>query len=253
MKHLKRIYIFILSLFIKPVVSLLPSRFIGVNIDILKILKKSKYGNYFWIFGDLSAIRFGKAYSAEKLMIEFIESYMDSNSCFYDIGACLGSFSSITVSKKITTVAFEANPFNIYALYENLKVNSKKNNFNDVYIFPFALDSKNHIFQMNDNEVIGNAINIKKANSSSLKLFSLGTNFEFINKNLNIPSPTHIKIDVDGNELDVLDALHTYLASDSLKYIHIEISANFEAINNILNNYKFKCVKFIGENYLYEK
>lgn len=253
MKYLKKIYVCIFSIFIKPVLCLLPSRFIGVNIDLLRILKKSKYGNFFWIFGDLSAIRFGKAYNAETLMIEFIESYMDSKSCFYDIGACLGSFSSITASKKITTVAFEANPFNIYALYENLKINAKKNNFNDIFIFPFALDSKNHIFQMNDNEVIGNAIDIKKVNSNSIKLFSLGTNFDFINKNLDIPPPTHIKIDVDGNELDVLNALHVYLNSSSLKYIHIEISVNFEAIDSILKNYKFKCIKSIGENYLYEK
>ena len=68
-----------------------------------------------------------------------------------------------------------------------------------------------------------------------------------------IPPPTHIKIDVDGNELDVLNALHVYLNSSSLKYIHIEISVNFEAIDSILKNYKFKCIKSIGENYLYEK
>lgn len=56
-----------------------------------------------------------------------------------------------------------------------------------------------------------------------------------------------------NNEFDVLDALGIYLNSSSLKYIHIEICENFEAINSILNNYKFKCIRSVGDNYLYGK
>jgi len=112
LKYFKNfIYLFVKT-FITPIIRLLPARVIGVLVDALHITKKNKLGVFYNVFGDLSALRFTSAYKTEKLMIDFINNYMNSKSCFWDIGACLGTFSSLTVKKRIKTVAFEANSYN---------------------------------------------------------------------------------------------------------------------------------------------
>ena len=129
MKYIKKIVYLFVKTFIAPIIELFPARVIGVLIDALNITKKNRFGVFYKVFGDLSAIRFTSAYKAEKLMIDFIDNYMNSKSCFWDIGACLGTFSSLTVKKRIKTVAFEANTYNLSALYQNLKINAINFNF----------------------------------------------------------------------------------------------------------------------------
>ena len=61
------------------------------------------------------------------------------------------------------------------------------------------------------------------------------------NKMLEIPD--YIKIDVDGNEHDILDGAQLCLRSDKLKSILIEVNENykeqFQGIISIMKKYNF--------------
>lgn len=54
--------------------------------------------------------------------------------------------------------------------------------------------------------------------------------------------PTHLKIDVDGAELDVIKGAHMLLSSGALSDVFIEIDSDNEEIFNIMKDYGFDVV-----------
>ena len=143
MKLIKKIFIYAVVP-IRMLITLVPGRVTGFIIDNLKIIKLNKFFLKYRVFGELSYMRFNAAYDAEPLMVDFMRS-LNSDSCFWDIGACIGSFSAMAVSSGVKTVAFEANPYNIPALYENLKLNIGNGGGSTVIILPFFCTHLHHL------------------------------------------------------------------------------------------------------------
>ena len=83
----------------------------------------------------------------------------------------------------------------------------------------------------------GNELKFKQ----KYKLLGLSIDFMISNKMLEIPD--YIKIDVDGNEHDILDGAQLCLRSDKLKSILIEVNENykeqFQGIISIMKKYNF--------------
>ena len=250
---LKFIFVKVYSIFFYFFTAAISSRVLGFIVQRSKIIKKNKYGIYYNVSSGYSWDRFNRAYFAEPLFFDFMNS-MNPTSVFWDIGACLGTFSTYAIKNKVVTIAFEANPFNVKDLYENILLNIPSNwNATRSLVIPICLSSQNDMISLEgQGQIIGNAVAIKSSVGSNFSMLipSLNLNFSQLKK---LPTPTHIKIDVDGNEFSVLKALDHVLSSRKVKYLYIEISHSFETINDLIEKKGYRMYSSYGENFLYKR
>ena len=144
-------------------------------------------------------------FEGEIKLLKKITRYFDLHKyIFIDVGANDGSHVNnlIKSTEKINFCLFEANPFNYKKLRQNIKKNKK------IKLYKFALGRKNATIKMYDYKKSGtklstsnkksleNLVN-KKIYSFNVKVKKLD-NFKFIKK------VKIIKIDVEGDELNVL-------------------------------------------------
>jgi len=241
------------SIFFAFLIAIFPARLLGFLVQRSKIIKRNKYGVYYNVSSGYSWDRFNRAYTAEPLFFTFMNS-MKTQSIFWDIGACLGTFSTFAIKNKIVTIAFEANPYNIKDLHENMLLNIPKNWRAPLSsVIPICLSSENKMISLvRRSQIIGNAIEIRdsKKNEFNILVPSISLNFPKLKK---LPQPSHIKIDVDGNELSVLESLKYVLRGKNMKYLYIEISHSFEEINKFIERTGYKLDSFHGENFIYKR
>lgn len=156
-----------------------------------------------------------------------------SNAVFFDIGASCGVYSMLAGRKNNTVIAIEPDALNFSIIKRNLFLNRKtlKANFIPLNL---ALGSKKEIltfnmlefgegfhgrFTSNSDRSADNMFYSEKVMAYSLD--QLITDFD-------LPTPTHIKIDVDGAEFDVLSGMKKILSSPSLKEMLIEMNSDQE-------------------------
>lgn len=164
-------------------------------------------------------------FESEVPIIKDVLSEIDDDSVFFDIGANIGLYSCV-ISQKIgaeNVVAFEPSP----PAYRKLQKNSKLNgNFQHFQIavsdtddmIEFAVDVGGVHSRMSTINTDSNATDYKIQEVSSRKLAS-------VVENENLPSPTIIKIDVEGAEFKVLSGMDGLL--DSIQIIYCEIHHPF--------------------------
>ena len=147
---------------------------------------------------------------------------------FGDIGACVGNFSIYAGAKLGKVYAFEPDGLT----YSSLITNIYESNLLNITAYPIALGGDNKISDFNMQEFkIANAYN-----SAGNKLGPAGKNFKpeysqnvcmFTAKKLitefNFEIPTSIKIDVDGNEIEVLMGFADILSNKIIRSIFIEL------------------------------
>ena len=184
--------------------------------------------------------------------ISWIDAF-PSDSVFWDIGANVGTFAIYAGKKNLQVIAVEPSYLNLDLLTRNIISNQLSQN---VTIIPFG---------------VGESTSLKKLYLSSKQLTwggahnSLGLNIGFDGQPLQDPvslnsacfsiddlvemlginSPTHIKIDVDGLEAEVLQGCTNCLKH--VKSILIEVDRDYikqkEEIVRILTNNSFKLVE----------
>ena len=199
------------------------------------------------------------------MMINWIKN-MSKNDIFLDIGANVGTYTIPAAVKCKHVYACELDPLNLGTLKENIFLNKITKN---VTILPFPATSKNKIVKIffRDNS-LGDALqsinrstplNIVKTKNSHI-LNQLGFSLNYIFKEFNLPQPTKIKIDVDGNENEV------FLGSKNLifeaKEVYFEDSGlkDCEKIIKMFKKNRFKIIgrqrpfkSILGENILFKK
>ena len=171
----------------------------------------------------------------------------NADDIFYDIGSNIGVYSLMT-SQAIgcNTYSFEADPLNYSLQHENIHLNNLQDKIN---LFPIALSEKNSIREIYYKSISpGDALhsidkpsklisknNLKKVKTSKIASFSL----DFLVRELNLPLPQHIKLDVDGAELLILEGAIETLKSIKSLMIEIDTNSNNQ-IDNLLNSLGFK-------------
>jgi FkbM family methyltransferase len=184
---------------------------------------------------------------AEKDTIKWLENTCDSSSILYDIGACTGFFSMYAafLNNNIKVIAFEPHPVNFAQLNLNIMLNKKSG---AVTAFPVALSDHTGFDGFNCSMLIaGKAENsietgsIYKADYQHLAGGVIYTLDQFIFKNHLNYFPTHLKIDVDGNELNILKGAKKTLSDPRLKHLLIELpDLLFDSVKKHLKKYDFK-------------
>lgn len=185
-------------------------------------------------------------FESERPILTDILNEVDQTDVFYDIGANIGLYSCL-VSKVIPeqrVVAFEPSP-----IYNKLERNAKLNDL-----------SFNHyqIAVSNSSDTVDFAIDVSdpQARMSTLDTNNSRTDYEiqkvksrklddFVEKE-NLPTPTIVKIDVEGAEYDVLKGMNDIFPNIEVVYCEIHHSeldsfnVRYEDITGLLKSKGFE-------------
>lgn len=181
-----------------------------------------------------------KSVSKEPKTVEWIENYFKKDDVFFDVGANIGAYSLISASigKNIKVYSFEPVPGTFNDLCLNVKRNSLQkfifpvnvclSNFDKVSLFALSsLESGAGLHKGLYNLEDDLDINHFNYYTSTYKLDTLVEKFQF-------PIPNHIKIDVDGHELGVLEGAINTLSNENVNSIQIEVDENIQSGKEIV-------------------
>ncbi len=177
-----------------------------------------------------------------------------SGSVLWDIGANIGIFTLYAaVRKDIRVVAFEPQPGNYFVLMNTLVANKL---CGDVDVFPIALFKESRIGELTHshfafgsaNNVFGEAISQQtKGVEAPLRSACIGMTIDNFIEQFSVRPPEYIKLDVDGNEFDILNGARGGL--NVVKEICIEFDErgdnSIQRLSQFLSEFGFvltKCV-----------
>ena len=211
----------------------------------------------FYTPNKLSSYRASTYLSKEKDTILWIDKFGSKKNIFFDVGANVGIYSIYYASLyKAKVFAFEPQYNNVTLFSRNVKLNNLQNY---VTIIPNPLYKNNKIdflISSSNNEAASASTTFIKKNNYISKNFgkklTLSYSIDFLVKNNLIPMPNIIKIDVDGNELDVIKGARRTINEKKCKSILIEKTNRISdhLIDRILSK-SFYLYKHSGLNSIY--
>ncbi len=152
---------------------------------------------------------------------------------FYDIGANIGMFSLTAAkihNKQVAVYAFEPS----FSTFASLVRNVIANHFGDViFPFSFALGSVQGLRNFNYTDIASGAsvhtldTVVNQTGSEFTPAFSqrvVSYSLDEMVRSFDLPSPTHIKIDVDGGEHEIIAGMKQILNGVGIKSVMIEIT-----------------------------
>jgi len=207
-------------------------------------------GTHFKIIANSRIELYNRArdYESEKVTIEWIDNYIKNTDTVFDIGANIGIY-SLLIAKKYpdsNVIAFEPEAGNYYKLNKNILLNNLKN----LVPFPIGISDKTGIskFYVSSTELgsschsldrpYSDGIDFIPRNEQGIALYSIP---DFISS-YGLEFPNHIKIDVDGFELNIIKGSSQILSDPKLKTIMIEInySSNGSTVEDLISKANFK-------------
>ena len=215
-----------------------------IRFKILEFLQKAIFEkNYYSInykkkslkflnINSLTNFRNKTFFTKEPETLKFISNFK-KNSIFWDIGANIGLYSCFAAKLMNCKVyAFEPSYFNLEILVRNINKNELEKK---ITVIPFSVDRKNSedFFNLSDISY-GSALSSFGGKNKTLfkyKSFSLSLDFMIENKIIEIPD--YIKLDVDGNELDILYGFKKNL--NKIKSIILEVDYKKKNSKKIIN------------------
>ncbi|WP_319525418.1 FkbM family methyltransferase [uncultured Desulfosarcina sp.] len=182
---------------------------------------------------------------------EWIDRFFSGNEVFFDIGSNTGGYSLYCVMKHLRMKAFCFDPDvqNIASLNKNIYLNNLNAKLTSVCA---AISNKNKLscFNMFNKRGLyeagfaGNSVDsINNRSGSQNPVITLGAislSMDSIVKDFGFPFPDHIKIDVDGHEMSVIDGAREVLSDERLKSIMIEGRYSDNVLIKQIENHGFK-------------
>lgn len=190
--------------------------------------------------------------------LAWIDSFSGS-SVLWDIGANIGLYSIYAGIRKVRVVAFEPSPFNLEFLTRNVNLNSLQE---VVTVMPIAvgifgqryatLSGKNMNWGHSKNQFEADAKKDSRA-SSPWHIRTVGIALCDVTSLFKLPNPSHIKIDVDGIELQILESAGDVLRN--VESVLVEINGIEEGvrIGEILANAGLKLAKSGRVNQIWKR
>ena len=181
--------------------------------------------------------------------VKWVEDFMKPGDIFYDIGANVGAYSLVAAkcfAGQVKVYAFEPAFLNFSQLCRNIFLNKCQDT-----IFPLsvALSDKTSIDDLNFHDLVtggslhtlGETIDHKgEAFTPVATQRMLSFRLDDLIHQFKIPTPSHIKIDVDGIEKAVLEGAERALSNPSLRSIDVELPEGEREITELLLAKGFK-------------
>lgn len=197
--------------------------------------------------------------SKEPEMLDWIDENMYDGDVLFDVGANIGIYSIYAAlrNKNATVYAFEPEYSNLNQLKQNILNNNLQSN---IIPFSFALGDTTGISYLHIQDVTAGSA-LHTVSNKSLKITQTGHNIVWkegvacftIDDLCKISGirPTLIKIDVDGNETEILNGGKETFNNKELRSVIIEVDAKQNKCEDILKNYGFYLDKKPSENQIW--
>ncbi|SME98562.1 methyltransferase, FkbM family [Tistlia consotensis] len=173
-----------------------------------------------------------RAARKEPWTIAWIESCLAGGEVLYDIGANTGVYSLLAAKlhgPELRVVAFEPAFANFADLNRNIVLNRLER---QVTPLPFALSDRDQLLSFGfRNLEAGSAMHgseetVGKGDEAAAHVLPVvGRRLDALVETLGLPLPQHVKIDVDGGELEVLAGGSASFADPALKTVMIEVTS----------------------------
>lgn len=203
-------------------------RIANLGVIIVKVPVNKKSCARFVAQSPTSFIRAKQLIVKEPKTIDWINSFKPDE-VFWDIGANIGTFTIYAALKGIRVVSFEPLQSTFGNLLKNVEVN---NLYNKIDCYNIALARRTRV----DSFFISHDFPGYSGNAFGAPMDHLGETYEprytqnilgasmdsLINE-FRLTPPNHIKIDVDGNEIDILIGGEGVLKQKTLKSLLVEV------------------------------
>jgi len=171
-----------------------------VNFEGREIFFASGHGRLKW--------RAETFHSEEPMIIEWIKSF-SSQDIFLDVGANVGTYTIAAALRAKQVIAIELDPANIYCLHTNICLNNLQEKVLIVPIASSATKSIQKIFYRDLSlgdalQSVGREQILPTRKNAPFSINQLSIPIDTLFNEYDLPKPTRIKIDVDGNEETVL-------------------------------------------------
>lgn len=187
-----------------------------------------------------------KSCQKEPGTIKWLQTSIKQNDVLFDIGANVGAYSLYAASVLQAKVySFEPSPSTFRLLLENVYLNKLSQ---CIVPFNMPLSSTSEMKEFKYSTLAaGSASHIGLEESvDTMNVIVqpiLSVTLDDLVQKYNVPPPNHMKIDVDGHELGILNGAKKVLQSNTLRSIQIELSGrdnNYKPIVEILEQSGFK-------------
>mgnify|MGYP001185228529 CR=1 FL=1 len=226
---------------------------LSVNVFKVKIKKKNIE---FYVKNYHCYKRYSTILTKEKGTIEWIDGFKKKD-LLWDIGANIGIYTLYaSIISKVNVVAFEPIINSAQVLRKNIELNNLSRNVKLLNIAIGKKNSNTKIFYESNHAGSARHSLIKDARTKRFEnILCLSPSFILKQKIVNYPN--HIKIDTDGNELEILKSMGEILKYKKLKSLCIENefgkgeSSRKKKIVKILkkNNFYLKKIDFLNIGY----
>ncbi len=188
------------------------------------------------------------ACTKEPETVAWIEASVRPGNIFYDIGANVGAYALVAahVMGKGKVYAFEPSFSTFSRLCENILINGRANSIVPLFVALTDRETIGMSFFDHSSIVPGGSMHTVQGNASVPGALSSpvpSCSLDAYVALLHLPHPTHIKIDVDGGELPLVQGAARTLALSSVRSVLIEINerhSDTAAIKAILQNAGFE-------------
>lgn len=200
----------------------------------------------------------------------WIEEAVQPGEVFYDIGANMGAY-SLVASKHcgghLTVHAFEPSFSTYYQLCRNIILNNWEDSIIP-YMIGLTKATGPVVFNYSSLEA-GSALHSLVENADAPELFHslysqriLGFSLDYLVSHFDFPVPHHIKLDVDGPELDILHGATHILEQNVVKSILVEVGTEnrqTDAVTEFLDSMNFQLLSRIDRgggttwNYIFKR
>ncbi len=183
----------------------------------------------FYCLGDLPRWRAETLLTKEPETIDWLDG-LDTADVLYDVGANIGAYTLYAAAAKGARVlAFEPLPSNYYLLNRNIEENDLAHRVT-AYCLAFSDDDQLGVFHAQDT-AFGAALSsfgeaLEQAGQTHASDFEQGMIGMRLDRFIDAyapPFPTHIKIDVDGNEEQIVKGAEKTLSDPRLKSVSVEL------------------------------
>lgn len=202
------------------------------NLEVPSITIKTQYGDFeLNVASPVMLMRAKTFFDKEPETIEWIDS-MSSDDALFDVGANVGIYSLYAAKKGLNVFAFEPESLN----YAELNRHIYNNNLTEkIKAYNIGLAEKTGIDQLNLSTFkkgwsMHTATEARDFEHNQFEpCFKQGLlilSLDDLVNQFGLPVPTHLKIDVDGLESEIIDGAIKTLGDSRLKSILIELNEN---------------------------
>ncbi len=181
--------------------------------------------------------------------VSWIERELTEEAVFYDVGANVGTYTLIAAAywgQSVRVVAIEPSAINFSRLLMNLKINRCAER---VIPLPVALARRTGLESFHyANLEAGGALHTLGSPSDlsarglrpALSVPTLAFDLDTLIQQFHLPEPTHLKVDVDGQELDVLEGAQRVLPGVRGLLVELEEGKGDSQVRRFLSERGFR-------------